>query len=494
MDDEKRFWSKVDVKGDDDCWLWRASESAHGYGQFRFKGTVDKAHRVAWVISNGTIPDGMWVLHRCDNRKCCNPKHLRLGEAQDNVGEEIGKERARYNVRDRVESLTTAPTYDPEFVSYEHLMFTEKQDYDASAFKYEKKADLCLRNQNVVVLGGYGLVIKVVNGSLSIEYQRSHTTDKILKLNRGAHKIRNIIVTSHGGFITLGALEWLAQQNITVYLMGWKGNFIQTLTPGQNRNARLCYYQVKASQEELGIEIARELIRQKARKQIETLKILPDHTIAEGRIIFRRGCRVTQKKTVEYGEPVWEQFERGIESVCQLSDVDSIRMLEARLAAAYWSNVAGIPIHWRSSDHKKIPEHWHQITERMSNISTYGNASHATNPFHATLNFAYALLEAQILQAINIAGLEPTVGFLHVKEDGSNLLAYDFMEFFRSAVDAMVLTLFQKTTFQKGDFIQWYTGECRLNEELRRYILAECRVDNTQIDLQCRWLRALLEG
>src|SRR5260370_157049 len=67
-------------------------------------------------------------------------------------------ERHRYNVRDRVESLTTAPTYDPEFVSYEHLMFKEKQDYDASAFKYEKKADLCLRNQNVVVLGGYGLV------------------------------------------------------------------------------------------------------------------------------------------------------------------------------------------------------------------------------------------------------------------------------------------------------------------------------------------------
>jgi CRISPR-associated endonuclease Cas1 len=385
-------------------------------------------------------------------------------------------------------------TYDPEFLSYEHVMFTEVEEYRASALKYERRADLRLRNTNIVVLSGWGLKIRVRSGSLSIEYQRHDFNTKVLLLNRGVHKIRNIIVTSRGGFITLDAIRWLCEQNITVYLIDWKGEVAQTLSPRQNHNARLAYLQYKAYESGLNVEIAKELVRHKARRQIEALKQLPDHTIVEGRIILIRGERATFKSTtVEYSAPIWEQFDRGIEGVCQLSDVDSIRMLEARLAAAYWSNIAGIPIKWKSSDYRIIPEHWHQITERLSNISSYGNASSATNPFHATLNFAYALLECQVMEAINIAGLAPEVGFLHNSEDGGNLLAYDLMECFRSDVDAMVLSLFGKTTFTKGDYVQWYTGECRLNEELRRYVLAECRVDNAHIDVQCRWLRALLE-
>jgi len=461
---EDRFWSKVDVRGESECWEWQASKGSHGYGQISFKGVMVEAHRIAWTISNGEpVPDGRWVLHTCGNLLCVNPKHLRLGDSRYNASEEMGKERARHN---RAES----PTYDPEFVSYEHLMFTEKQDYDASAFKYERRADMQLRNTNIVVLAGWGLKVCVRNGSLSVEYQKHDFTSKVLLLNRGVHKVRNIIVTSKGGFITLDAIRWLCEQNITVYLIDWKGEVTQTLSPRQRHNAKLAYLQYKAYESGLNVEIAKELIRLKARRQIETLKLLPGI------------------------EPPWEQFERGIESVSQLRDGDSIRMLEARLAAFYWSCFAGLPIKWKYSDYKRIPEHWYQITGRESNISTYTNASQATNPFHATLNFAYALLECQVMESINISGLAPEVGFLHTKEDSGNLLAYDLMECFRSDVDALVLSLFQRTTFTKGDFVQWYTGECRLNEELRRYVLASCRIDDRSIDLQTRWLKSLLES
>ena len=61
-------------------------------------------------------------------------------------------------------------SHDSEFVSYEHIMFTELEEYNASVFRWEKRADLCLRNSNVVVLSGYGLKICVKDGSLSIEY------------------------------------------------------------------------------------------------------------------------------------------------------------------------------------------------------------------------------------------------------------------------------------------------------------------------------------
>src|SRR5258708_8188746 len=150
-------------------------------------------------------------------------------------------------------------SYDPEFVSYEHVMFTEIEEYNASAFNWEKKTDLSLRNGNVVVLGGYGLVIKVINGLLSIEYQRSHDTDKILKMNRGVHKVKTIVVSSHGGYITLDAIIWMVQQGITIYLIDWRGEILQTLTPRQNLNARLSYYHLKSIQEELDVNISRGL-------------------------------------------------------------------------------------------------------------------------------------------------------------------------------------------------------------------------------------------
>jgi CRISPR-associated endonuclease Cas1 len=387
--------------------------------------------------------------------------------------------------------------HNSEFVSYEHVMFTELEEYNASIFKWEKRADLCLRNSNVVVLSGYGLKIRVRDGSLSIEYQRM-SDSKVLTLNRGVHKIRNIVVTSKGGFITLDAISWLCEQNVSLYIIDWKGQIAQTLSPCQNRSARLAYLQYKAHDSGLNVDIARELVRYKAGQQAQALRRLPDHWFhdaAKGRIFIREGRKVTFRgnNTIDYGEGVWEKFEMAGDELSQLHDVELIRMAEARYAHEYWQLIAGIPINWKASDGKHIPQHWLAVSERLSAISKYGNASQATNPFHATLNFAYALLETQVLEAINIAGLSPEVGYLHIVADGGNLLAWDLMECFRPAVDAMVLDMFQKTIFCKGDFIQWYTGECRLNDELKRYVLAECRIKDARIDLQCKWLRAMID-
>jgi len=89
-----RFWSKV--QRGEGCWLWTASLDAYGYGQFGLNGTMMKAHRVAWELTYGPIPEGMQVLHNCqggDNRACV--RHLWLGTNDDNMADMVAKGRAR---------------------------------------------------------------------------------------------------------------------------------------------------------------------------------------------------------------------------------------------------------------------------------------------------------------------------------------------------------------------------------------------------------------
>jgi HNH endonuclease len=64
-----------------------------GYGLQKFRGKTRLAHRVAWMLANGEIPDGLCVLHRCDNPPCVNVDHLFLGTHADNVADKMAKGR-----------------------------------------------------------------------------------------------------------------------------------------------------------------------------------------------------------------------------------------------------------------------------------------------------------------------------------------------------------------------------------------------------------------
>lgn len=93
---EERFSKYVEINTKTDCWEWTGGHSRYGYGAFLYKERQRPAHRVAWELTNGGIPEGMFVLHDCphgDNPRCVNPDHLFLGTQKDNMADMDAKGR-----------------------------------------------------------------------------------------------------------------------------------------------------------------------------------------------------------------------------------------------------------------------------------------------------------------------------------------------------------------------------------------------------------------
>lgn len=103
---EDRFWEKV--KKGEGCWEWQGALSKEWqYGAFRVsaKRPTVKAHRVSWEIANGEIPEGMNVLHKCDNPKCVRLSHLFLGTIADNNRDKWNKQRQGKFSHDQVRKI-----------------------------------------------------------------------------------------------------------------------------------------------------------------------------------------------------------------------------------------------------------------------------------------------------------------------------------------------------------------------------------------------------
>ncbi len=88
----RRFLSKIAATTQNDCWRWTACLTRKGYGRFHINGATRWAHRVAYAIFVGDIPDGMTVDHLCFNPACCRPDHLRLVSPYENSSHKLSKE------------------------------------------------------------------------------------------------------------------------------------------------------------------------------------------------------------------------------------------------------------------------------------------------------------------------------------------------------------------------------------------------------------------
>lgn len=91
------FKNRYTVDEQTGCWVWIIKNPIQRYGWWKAFGEI-KAHRASWVMHNGPVPDGMQVLHKCDNPRCVNPQHLFIGTQIDNMKDMSLKKRGRVSV------------------------------------------------------------------------------------------------------------------------------------------------------------------------------------------------------------------------------------------------------------------------------------------------------------------------------------------------------------------------------------------------------------
>ena len=132
----ERFWSKVAIIDDEDsCWLWQARIGTHGYGEFKLNGKKETSHRVAYELTNGEIEGTYDVCHQCDNRMCCRPKHLDLGNRMYNMQDMVDKGRNHAN------KLTHEQVIEVKL--YYKLGMTKSDIARAAGLNYDQVRNIC---------------------------------------------------------------------------------------------------------------------------------------------------------------------------------------------------------------------------------------------------------------------------------------------------------------------------------------------------------------
>jgi CRISP-associated protein Cas1 len=312
--------------------------------------------------------------------------------------------------------------------------------------------------QPALILAGHGVSLRVENGALTIQNGFTHYPQKreMIRYFRGDVGLpERIILLDGNGSISFDVLSWLAEQKVTLIRIDWKGDLVRVAgASGYSANPFRVRWQFETRENpEQRNEFCRSIITRKIEATIITL---------------------------EKSIPRSDKWERAMRSayaaLSRLEEnppeiISELRALEANCAASYFRSWVGMPIKWRGTSRRPIPENWHSIGVRSSPYHLAGNRN-AAHPVNAILNYAYAALESEIrIKAIS-DGYDPTIGIMHEGNDGSSKFIFDLIEPERPRVDRAVLDFVKGHVFDAADFVIRADGVCRLNPEMARMVVA----------------------
>jgi CRISPR-associated protein Cas1 len=304
-----------------------------------------------------------------------------------------------------------------------------------------------------LMLSGHGVRLRVDHGALLVHDGFTHYPQarREWRLFPGDWRLPSrIILLDSDGSLSVDVLAWLAEQRIPLVVLNWRGEAVSvTQGIGMVTDAALRQAQVAAQENGLGLRIACGLVRDKIAASQDTLRTLP--SLPSRDLALRKLDAALRDLD---GTPP--------------DAVAAVRLIEARAALAYFTCWQTLPLRWKGTGRRPIPPDWQRVGLRQSLMS--GTNRNATHPIGAALNYAYGCLESQVRVATVTAGLDPTIGYLHVCRPRRAALVYDLMEPLRPQVDRLVLDFVRSHTFAPGDVILTQTGTCRLHPQLARTV------------------------
>jgi CRISPR-associated endonuclease Cas1 len=317
-----------------------------------------------------------------------------------------------------------------------------------------------LAKPQALVLAGHGVQLRVQAGTLLVREGFTHFPQR-----RREHRFfpcdralpSRTIVLDGDGSISFDVVAWLAQQRVPLIVLNWRGEVVSILcadTVGPDPQLRQA--QIAALTNGCGLQLATRLIRDKLIASMATLETLPQTAVGE-RAFVTLDTALTDLRT---SPP---------------TTVETLRLVEARAALAYFRAWKPISLRWKGTGRKPVPPEWQRIGLRQSLLGKTNE--HATHPLNAMLNYAYAVLESQVRIATVAAGLDPTIGYLHAGHPGRAALAYDLMEPLRPLVDRAVLAFTTTHTLAPSDFVLTSEGICRLHPQLTRTMVGAAAVN-----------------
>jgi len=311
------------------------------------------------------------------------------------------------------------------------------------------------RERTPLVLTGHGLRLRVHRGTLVVAHGFTHYPQKAReeRFFPGDPKLPSrIILLSVDGSISLDVVRWLSEQCVPLVMLDYRGQVVSVLgseTTAADLDLRRA--QIEALRNGRGLLLASSLIERKLKASLSTLETLPASAAQESAI-----------------DRVASLLHRLLEEPSET--IDDLRLLEAWAAVSYFAAWRAVELRWKGTGKKPIPPEWRRIGMRQDFLRRTNR--HARHPVNALLNYGYAVLESQVRIAIAEAGLDPTIGYLHVCQPGRQALVYDLMEPYRPQVDREVLAFVRSQAFTPRDFVIDAKGVCRLHPDLARRVAA----------------------
>ena len=319
-----------------------------------------------------------------------------------------------------------------------------------------------LPKHGVLVLHGFGIKIRLDRGHFLAEWGVGLNRYQVRLSRVDGHKLHRVILLSSDGYISLEALRFITDVGASFSMIDKRGKAVMVCTPTSPSDSKLRRAQSLALINGTALRISKELISQKLEGQAALVRdMLHNDVTADAILRFRDELSNAQSN-------------------------ESVRLSEARAARWYWQAWVDVPIRWARKGEKRAPQHWKYFGSRISQLTHSPRL--ATNPANACMNLLHQLCENECRIALVACGLDPDIGCLHADTPGRSSLANDLQEIVRPSVDAFILNWLQAEVWNKADFWEDRSGNCRLSTALA---IKFCQTSDTwrrMINPHAEWL------